>query len=535
MLADDAPLQPPFAPFLPVATAAAMRAADAATISDFGLPGFTLMETASRAAAECLRRRYAPLAERTVAVFCGKGNNGGDGLALARILYGYGARLRVYHATEALPPDAAHNLRLLRTLAADDADGRLTLFDLDPARLDAAPPADLHVDALLGTGLTSDLRAPIRDVVDWLNARAPIPVVALDVPTGLHSDTGAVLGTAVRADLTVTMGALKPGLLFGKAYTGEVSVVDIGIPGALLAGAIESHGGARLTTDAAVRAWLPTRAPDAHKYSVGLALVVAGSAGLTGAPVMAATAAARAGAGAVVCACGEDVQPLLAAKLTEVMTHALPTTEQGAIHPEAALDALRPRLEKARAVLVGPGLGTHEATARFIRALLPDLAERDLPAVIDADGLNALAGHPGLLDHARGRWILTPHTGEFKRLAGDDVDLGDRVRTVRAYARRWNCVLLLKGMPSVVAAPDGRVYIGATGGPALATAGTGDVLAGLCAGLLAQGLPPLHAAVCALHLGGAAADRYARHRAGRTLLATDLLRQLPRVLHERFG
>lgn len=532
----DATPAPPFAPFLPVATAAAQRAADAAAIDDFGLAGAVLMETASRGAADAIRARYGPHASRTVAVACGKGNNGGDGLALARLLHGRGAYVHVYHPDEAggFTDDAGRNLRLLQRLARDAGEGRLTLHPLEDATADALAGADLLVDALLGTGLDSDLRAPYDAVVHALNASAA-PVVAIDVPTGLHADTGAVLGAAVRADLTVTMGALKPGLLFGAAHAGDVVVVDIGLPGHLLAAAMDAEGGARYTTDAAVRRWLPERSAGAHKYSVGLALVVAGSAGLTGAPVMAATAAARAGAGAVVCACGEDVQPLLAGKLTEVMTLGLPTDDAGALRPEAALDALDARLDQARALLVGPGLGRQAPTARFVRALLADAADRNLPAVVDADGLNALAGHTDLLERAEGRWVLTPHAGEFGRLAGEDVALDDRIRTARAWAVRWGCVLLLKGMPSVVAAPGGAVYVGGTGGPALATAGTGDVLAGLCTGLLAQGLEPVRAAVCALHLGGAAADRYAAHRAARTLLATDLLDELPHVLHERFA
>jgi len=188
-------------------------------------------------------------------------------------------------------------------------------------------------------------------------------------------------------------------------------------------------------------------------------------------------------------------------------------------------------MDKARALLVGPGLGRAAGTTQFVRDLL---RASDHPAVIDADGLNALAEDPAPLDQAAGRWILTPHAGEFRRLAGDDADLDDPIRTAQTYAQRWNCVLLLKGMPSIVAAPNGTAFVNGTGNPALATAGTGDVLAGLCVSLLAQGLPPTQAALCALHLGGAAADRYAAHTESRTMMALDLLTQLPPVLNERF-
>jgi NAD(P)H-hydrate epimerase len=226
------------------------------------------------------------------------------------------------------------------------------------------------------------------------------------------------------------------------------------------------------------------------------------------------------------------VQSILAGKMTEIPTVALPDGDDG-LQPDAALHALDERMDKARALLVGPGLGRASNTVQFVRDLL---RTSDYPIVIDADGLNALTGTlDALADHAAGRWILTPHAGEFQRLADRDADLTDPIRTAQAYAQRWNCVLLLKGMPSVVAAPDGTAFVNGTGNPALATAGTGDVLAGLCVGLLAQGLAPTHAALCALHLGGAAADRYADRTTRRTMMALDLVHELPHVLNERFA
>lgn len=519
--------------FWPVLTAAGMREADRLTIEQLGLPGFTLMESAGRAAAHAMARRYGPLAGKRIAVLCGKGNNGGDGLVVARVLHACGAHVDVLLLTEeGLTTDTAHNLRLLRALADQDGGDRLSIR-VD-SQAPALEPADLYVDALLGTGLTSDLREPISSMVGWLNAQHS-PVVALDVPTGLHSDTGAVLGNAVHADLTVTMGAPKSGLLLGAGpeTCGAIEVAEIGIPLHLLDQAGQHEGPIYLTTDDAVRRWLPTRSAHAQKYSVGLALVVGGSDGMTGAPTMSSSAAARAGAGAVVCACPAGIQQVLATKMTEVMTLGLPASPTAGIDGEGAMAALGHRLEQAKALLIGPGLGKKPATQAFVRLLLQTTA---LPLVLDADGLNALQGHADLLrDCANGRWILTPHVGEFKRLAGEDVDLTDRVAVARRYAARWNCVLLLKGMPSVVGCPDGRVFINGTGNPALATAGTGDVLSGMCTGLLAQDLDPVRAAVCALHLGGAAADRYTDHAGGNTMMALDLLDQLPLVLRERFS
>ena len=525
----------PLLSMLPVLTAEAMREADRFSIEEYGIPGFTLMETAARAAADQIEQAFGPMGGKTVVCFGGKGNNGGDGFVVARVLHARGARVRVLATSgpDAMSDDAAHNWRLLEQLAEHDDRLALARFEgLD--QLAAYREADLYVDALLGTGLASALREPLHGLVTWMNEQ-PSPTVALDVPTGLHSDRGVILGNAVRADLTVAMGALKVGLLIndGPAVAGGVEVVEIGIPRFVIDREQARPGCAWLPTDDAIATWLPERLRDAHKYSVGMALVVGGAAGMTGAPVMASMAAARIGAGYVTCACPHSIQPTLAAKMTAVTTLALPETSDGGLDPNGALDALAPRLEKARALLVGPGQGRHPVTQRFIRALLQ---QTDLPAVVDADGLNALAEDPDwIARHAAGRWILTPHAGEFRRLAGGDVDLSDRIGVVQDYARRWNCVLILKGMPSVVGTPDGAAFINATGNPALATAGTGDVLAGLCAGLLAQGVAPTAAAVAALHLGGAAADRYVAHHHPRTMIATDLLDQLPLVLKERFS
>lgn len=521
----------------PVLTAEAMREADRFTIEDFGISGRTLMEIAGRDAALSIEHRFGSNAR--VAVYCGKGNNGGDGFVLARYLYQRGARLRVITlgGEAEMSGDAAANFRLLRKMEHHNDDGRLRIEPLgDLADL---PPADVHVDALLGTGITSRLREPILGLVQRLNAQ-PGAKVAIDVPTGLHTDLGTVLGATFRADLTVTMGALKAGLCLnqGPGYAGDLQVVDIGIPPHRLAepSVSGSRGCALRSTDRTIAALLPQRASDAHKYSVGFALTVAGSAGMTGAPVMASSAAARSGAGYVSCACDERIQQLLGIKMTEITTIALPANDDG-IDPDGAMKALSPRLEKADAALIGCGLGKAESTAAFIRRFL---SEVDVPLTIDADGINALAGHTDLLRRrAQGRWILTPHMGEFMRLAGDaledeNIDAADRIAVAQRFAGEWNCVLVLKGMPSVVAAPDGRAWIPATGNTGLASAGTGDVLAGVCTGLLSQGLAPEHAAIAALHVTGAAADRYAAHRDARTLQATDLLKELPFVLKERF-
>ncbi len=515
--------------FQPVLSTEAMREADRRTMDAFGLPGFALMETAGRGAADAIEEAFGAMAGRRVLVLAGKGNNGGDGLVVARVLAARGAHVRVVttasedDATE----DTARNLGLFRTLAEHDDRLSLDAFE-DVRQVAAAHPADLVVDALLGIGVAGPLRAPVDALARWVNGQ-DAPVVALDVPTGLDSDTGVAQADAVRAELTVTMAAHKTGLLLGDGpeHAGRVVVVDIGIPPHLLDEALAAPGSALRSTDAAVRALLPERPRHAHKYTAGRVLVVAGSRSFPGAAVMASLAAARVGAGAVVCCTAASARPLVAAHLTEVMSVALPETDDGGLAP-GALEAILDRAEDADAVLVGCGLGKHPDTQRLVRDLLLRLAG---PVVVDADGLNALAGHTDLITtHAGGRWVLTPHTGELARLVGtDDLDTTDRIALATAWAERWNSVLVVKGMPSVVGTPAGQVFVGGAGGPALATAGTGDVLAGMTAGLLAQGLAPPEAAVCALHLGGRAADRWAATRQARTLLATDLLAELPHL------
>jgi NAD(P)H-hydrate epimerase len=248
---------------------------------------------------------------------------------------------------------------------------------------------------------------------------------------------------------------------------------------------------------------------------------------------MASKAAVRSGAGYVSCACPESAQSALAGALTTVPTHPLPTSGGGAVAPDAALEAVDDLLEDADAALVGPGLGRAPQTERFVRRLVQTIDE---PLVLDADGLNALAGQVDeLASHVDDPWILTPHAGELRRLVGSPINLDDWVRAAQTYAERWGAVCLLKGTPSIVAEPDGRAYVSGIDTSALATAGTGDVLAGQCAGLLAQGMPPLEAVATALHIGGAAAERYEATHDSRSMAATDLLDMIPRVAADRFS
>lgn len=538
----------------PVYSTAAMREADRATMEDFGIPGFTLMETAARGAVRAIAERYGPMKHKHVLVLAGKGNNGGDGLAVARLLSQAGASVIVLTtATEHnASPETALNFALLKRLAASTT-RLLELRHVDESH-DAVAMRhliedkfwpQLTIDALLGIGVNSELREPIQSMAALSVLYSK--VVSIDIPTGINSDTGVEEDEAVViADLTVTMGRQKTGLLHGdgEVCAGDVVTVDIGIPKHIEDEVMRMPGCAYLPTDAYVSAALPGRAPDAHKYEVGMALVVAGSNGYTGAAVLAAQAAAWIGAGYVVCATTPDTQRAIDAQAPAIATLGLPTTEGGGI-AEAALDAILERADKAKSVLIGPGLGRDPETVRLVLRLLDAFATDfpNTPVVLDADGLNALAEADDSVwqiahRYDSPRWVLTPHLGEFRRLVAgsggdpDNLDLNRRTWIVPEWAAAWNAVLLLKGAPSVIGQPGGPTFVAASVNSALATAGSGDVLAGSIAGLLAQGAAPSEATVCALHLGLAAADRYTASRDGRSMQASDLVNLLPQVLFD---
>lgn len=501
----------------PVLSSAGMRAADRFTIESVGIPGRVLMESAGREATAVMLAALPDTGRspRRALVLCGKGNNGGDGLVVARELLKAGLKVQVRLAlgSDGLAPDAAANLSVLRSLnhpglefAAEVGDG---------------PAPDLIVDALLGTGQVDAPRGPIAGVLNR-TSDSPGFRVALDIPTGLNADTGEVPGVYFRADLTIAIAALKLGHLIGNGpdVCGEVQTVEIGIPRQALMDHAVADGGAFLADDDFVRANYPARARRAHKYHSGPTLIVGGSRSYPGAPVLSATAAARVGSGYVVAAVPQPGEFAGPAEIPAVG------------HDDD--EALAEWLARARAVLVGPGLGRAEAARTLVRRVVEsEPGER----VVDADGLRALKDIGWLDERDAGASlipVLTPHSGEFAYLTGEDSSDEDPVSHARAWSARWNAVLVLKGAPTIVASPDGKVVICPAGGPALATAGTGDVLAGMCAGLLAMGMTPFEAAVSATHLGGAASDDFVSGHGRQSLMASDLVRRLPRLLTERF-
>jgi len=509
-------------------TAAEMRELDRATIEGGHATGEALMERAGAGVAEAMERRYGPALALRVVVLCGPGNNGGDGFVAARHLRARGAEIQVALIGERERVRGAALFHLERLEREGTAVTAVAAEEALLRMLSAHRRWDFALDALLGTGSRGGLEGLIaaaahalRDLDD-----AGTRVVAVDLPTGVHPDTGEIARRAVRADLTVTFGHPKRGqwLYPGRAFVGALEVVDIG-----LAPADPARYPVELATPMGIAELIPTRDPRAHKGSAGRVLIAGGSPGLTGAPTLAARGATRTGAGYVQCAVPESLHDVLETKLTTEMTLAAPQTA-GRTLARAAEERIRKWAERADALVVGSGLSRDPESAALARALV---ANRALPVVLDADGLNAYEGTEGFDAASGAPLVLTPHLGEMGRLTGETPAALEarRIDAAREWAERWKAVVVLKGAPTVTAAPDGRATVNPTGNPGLATAGTGDVLAGMIAALLAQGLAPYDAARAAAYVHGLAGDRAAGVKGPLGLDAVDVVEAVPAALH----
>jgi len=508
-------------------TAAEMRELDRAAIEGRKIPSLRLMENAGNAVAREMERRFGSLRGKTVTIVSGKGQNGGDGLVVARLLRQKGCKARValLTAPSALKGDAATNLKRFQR-----AGGRCHAIDTDANLTAVLSPllqtSDLLVDAIFGTGLNAPVKGVAASAIDLMNASSR-PIVAIDLPSGLDADTGTVLGTAVTATLTVTLARPKRGLYLGVGpnYAGVICVADIGIPADLIATAKIP---VTLLDAASIRSLLPVRHRAAHKGTFGHAGLIAGSAGKTGAAAMAAMAALRIGAGLVTVATPRSVSDVLEAKLLEAMIFPVPETEARTLSKQA-LESLRSFAADKTALAIGPGIGTHPDTQTLVHNLL---VEVNKPMVLDADGINALAGHREMLSRAGGPLVLTPHPGEMARLLGitsAEVQR-DRLGVAARLAREQHVCVVLKGAGTIVAGPDGRLAVNSTGNPGMATAGTGDVLTGIITGLLAQGLSAWDAACAGVYLHGLAGDLAASEQGEMGLIAGDVIQAIPWAL-----
>jgi NAD(P)H-hydrate epimerase len=509
-----------------IVSAAQMQELDRRTISEARIPATTLMERAGTGVVSCLEQRLGPMRGKTVTVVCGKGNNGGDGFVAARLLRRRHANVRVLAMapTSELSRDAA---TMYKQFVRGAGKSSVYLYTSKAQAQTLLQDSDILVDALLGTGLSSAVTGRYAEAIDSINETGH-PVVAVDLPSGLQADTGTILGRAIRASLTVTLGLPKLGLYqgYGIDLAGEVAIVDIGIPPVYM-DAVESR--TTVMTQGTIRAYLPRRQPSSHKGTFGHAGIIAGSVGKTGAAAMAARAALRVGAGLVTVAVPTSVNDVLEAKLLEAMTVPMPETKARTL-ARTALDRLVAFMTARTALAIGPGLSTHPETVELVQALTKQL---DRPAVLDADALNALTGRTALLASCKTPPIITPHPGEMARLETDATPLtvnSDRIGTAARFARERGLFVVLKGARTVVARPDGAVAICPTGNPGMATAGTGDVLTGMMVGLLAQGLPSWEAACAATYLHGAAGDLAAAKKGQAGLISGDVIEEIPYAL-----
>ncbi|MDI6831099.1 MAG: NAD(P)H-hydrate dehydratase [Actinomycetota bacterium] len=500
---------------------AEMAALDRAAI-EAGTPSLELMERAGRHVAEQARDMLGLCAGKRIAVVAGRGNNGGDGLVAARYLSGWGAETLVVllgEASELSRDAAANHERLL------EAGGEVVGAEEGLKRLEGEGH-DLVIDAVFGTGFRGAAEGVHARAIEAVNASGA-PVLAVDVPSGMDAATGGVEGPAVRAARTVTFAWPKVGqyLFPGAELVGELVVVDIGIPGSLLGEVVESD--IETVEEAEVAALLPRRRLDAHKGECGRVLVVAGSEGLTGAAALCARSAMRAGAGVVTLGIPRSLNAIMEVKLTEVMTLPLPD-ERGHL-AEEALDTVLEALEGYDALALGPGLGTALSTARVVEGLLRR-ARR--PLVLDADGINCAAAFPGALRDRAWPTLITPHPGELGRLLGSGAREVQRSRLECAAraAGDFGCAVALKGAYTIVASPRGRLHINPVALPALATAGSGDVLTGCAAAFLAQGLDPVQAGICGVYVHARAAGIAAQLTGAVGMLAGDIVAHLPLAL-----
>jgi hydroxyethylthiazole kinase-like uncharacterized protein yjeF len=501
-----------------IVTAAEMRAIDRATSERFGVPSLTLMENAGSAVAEHVLARYG--AAQKITIFCGKGNNGGDGFVAARKLHAAGKTVQVVLLADRvdLRGDAAVMFDKLPVAATVVHRSE----DLKDERVQLALSADLFLDAILGTGFKPPVTGLYADAIAMLNASSA-PVVAVDIPSGAGADAmGSQTGIIARADSIITFTAPRPAHVFGVLTTGPTYVTEIGSPSEAIVSSLQLN----VITARDFAPLIGPRPADSNKGKYGHVLVVGGSVGKAGSVAMAGMSALRAGAGLATVATPKSVLPTVAGFYPELMTEPLTETRAGTISAgaEARLDAL---VQGKSVLAIGPGISRHPETAELVRTLV---GKSDIPTVLDADGLNAFEGQTNGLSGKGRVLVITPHPGEMARLAGcstADVQK-DRLAVARQFAREHELIVVLKGNRTLVVQPDGEAWVNTTGNPGMSTGGTGDILTGMVAAMVAQNPKDVLLAVCAaVHLHGLAGDVMRESVGEHSMVATDLLRGLP--------
>jgi hydroxyethylthiazole kinase-like uncharacterized protein yjeF len=509
-----------------VLTSKQMKEIDRVAIEEMGILGPTLMENAGLQIFQNIQKRFSELTKEKIVIVAGKGNNGGDGFVVARHLFNHGAEPEVLllASKKEVKGDAAVNLKIA------DAIGIKIHEVCSPKDLNLQKRkiflATLLVDAIFGTGLTKPAEGLYVKVIELIN-KSKAYTIAVDIPSGLSSDTFQIIGPCVKADLTVTLAAPKISHVFPPAeeYIGELEVADISIPSFLFD---KDDLKLEFVEEKTVVPYFKKRQRDAHKGTYGHLFILSGSLGKTGAAVMAGKAALKMGAGLVTVGTPESCLPIVARSMDELMTEPLPETSEKTLSSEA-LDRVLTILDGKDGLLIGPGISTHPSTAEFVLSLIPKIK---IPAVIDADALNILAARPEIIKSLRKPAVLTPHPGELARLLNISTKevVEKKLELVPRFAAEYGVYLVLKSYRTLTAAPDGNVYINSTGNPGMATAGSGDVLSGMIASMIIQEKNLLEAVLAAVYIHGLSGDLGAEKLGEKPLVAGDIIRYLPKSI-----
>ncbi len=514
-------------------TARQMQNMDGQTINSFGVPGLVLMENAARGAFEMLKNKYTPLKGKRIAVLAGRGNNGGDGFVMARYLMEMGVVTHTFllSTKDKVQGDAKENLILLEKLCKVHEDSSLVEVPDQKAFLTRKSDIihhDIFIDAILGTGLNSDVRGFFKELIALLNASGR-PIFSVDIPSGLNSDTGQPCGIAIEADATATFAFAKAGHILypGNTFTGDLKVIDIGIPNFI---AQKENIRLHLLDNPAIAALFQPRDFISHKGNYGHLLAVAGSAGKTGAAALCANAAARSGTGLVTLGVAKALNARMESQVTEAMTFPLPD-EGREFLGFSCLENIVSLAKDKTALAIGPGIGTDKATQKLVQKIVTTIK---IPMVIDADGLNCIAINTDVLKTKKAPAILTPHPGEMARLCNLSTKQiqENRLDIAKQFSKKFDTILVLKGSQTLVSLPDGRVFINSTGNPGLASGGMGDVLTGMIAGFAAQGFQPEDAAVAGVYIHGMCADLLAEEIGTFGFLASDMVDIIPQIIHK---
>ena len=514
-------------------TAKQMQEMDKQAIESYDIPGLVLMENAGRGSFDFLLKKFKNIKPKKVAVFAGRGNNGGDGFVIARYLMEKDIAVTCFllSAKNRVQGDAKINLDLAIKLCDKSENSQIIeIPDADAFKKykTRITRHDLFIDAILGTGLNSNVKGLFKDVIELINSGRQ-PVFSIDIPSGLNSDTGRPLGVAVKADATATFAFAKAGHVIypGNIYTGKLKIIDIGIPDSI---AKEKNIKLSLMEKNRITSFFNPRKFQSHKGSYGHLLIIAGSKGKTGAAGLCANAAMRCGTGLVSLGIAKSLNKIIEPMVMEPMTFPLPEKEKGYLS-DNCFDEIQTLLKGKQALAVGPGIGTKKGTIKLVHHLVE---KSDVPLIIDADALNCIAQNLEILKTKKAAAILTPHPGEMARLCNmttSDVQQ-NRLEIASNFAQKYNSVLILKGAQTIVTFPDGKIFINPTGNPGMASGGMGDVLTGMIAGFCAQGFSPENASLAAVFIHGMCGDILAENIGGFGFLATDMVEIIPKAIHK---